>query len=318
MKIVVLDGSTLGEVSLEGLERFGTVEVHGMTAPGEVAERIRDAEVVLTNKVVLGGAELAAAPGLKLICVTATGYNNIDTEAARARNVAVSNVAGYSTPGVVSHTFAMAFRLLFGTMLDYYDGYCKNQWAQSYLFTNMEMPFHDLSGLQWGVIGMGTIGQKVIKAAKAFDCTVAYHSTSGENTSHPYRMMTLDFILGKSDIVSIHAPLNEKTKGLIGEEELKMMKPEAILINVGRGGIVDEAALAKALREGWIAGAGVDVVSTEPPAADNPLLDPAIAKKLVMTPHIAWGSIESRAKLMEEIEANIEAFANGEARNRIV
>ena len=318
MRVVFLDASTLGDdVSLDEFKRFGELEVYPLTLPEERVERVSGADVVVTNKVVIDAEVMDAAPSLRLICVAATGYNNVDVEAARERGIAVCNVAGYSTKSVVEHTFSMLFYLL--RQLSYYDGYVKGGgYARSPIFTHLARPFWEIGGKRWGIIGLGTIGREVAKVATSFGCEVVYFSTSGVDREEPYPKVSLEELMATSDVVSIHAPLNDRTKGLINLEMLRLMKPTAILLNLGRGGIVVEKDLAVALDEGRPFAAGLDVLEREPIDADNPLLRIKEPWRLLITPHIAWASVEARRRLVREIYLNIEAFLRGERRNRIV
>lgn len=316
-EICFLDSKTLGDdTDLSLIERMGTLVKYGTTGPEEVAGRIAGCEIVITNKVVLKEENLRNAPQVKLICVAATGTNNIDIEYARSKGIAVANVAGYSTPSVAQHTFAMLFYLL--ERLSYYDGFVKSgDYARSSIFTNQERPFHELQGKNWGIIGMGAIGRTVASIAEAFGCNVSYYSTSGRNNVEQYRRMELEGLLESSDVVSIHAPLNANTTGLISYNRLKLMKKDAVLVNAGRGGIVDEAGLAKALDEGLIYGAALDVLESEPIQEGNPLLKLEHPDRLIITPHIAWASIEAKQRLVKEIALNIEAYLKGEKRSRV-
>ncbi|MBC2582470.1 D-2-hydroxyacid dehydrogenase [Clostridium sp. DJ247] len=315
LKIVILDKKTLGEdIDLSILEKFGQVEGYDITSKEEVANRIHNADIVISNKVILNEDNLKDALNVKLICVSATGTNNIDLEYTRKRNIVVTNVAGYSTNSVVQHTFALLFYLL--EHLNYYDYYTKSgEYCKSEIFTNFSMPFWEVSGKTWGVIGLGDIGRRVAKIAESFGARVVYYSTSGKNANSDYERKELDELLKESDIVSIHCPLNERTENLITLRQLKTMKNSAILINVGRGKIVNEYDLAKAIDENLIQGAALDVLSVEPITGDNPLLSIKNKDKLIITPHIAWASFEARTKLIEEISLNIEAFLNNEKRN---
>jgi len=238
----------------------------------------------------------------------------IDLKYARSRNITVTNVAGYSTHSVAQHTFALLFYLL--ESLTYYDQYVKSRkYAGSDIFTHLDRSFWELKGKTWGIIGLGTIGRTTADIARAFGCHVVYYSTSGKNRDDNYVRVELPDLLKTSDIVSIHAPLNTQTHNLIRYDELKLMKKQALLLNLGRGGIINEADLAKALDEGLIAGAGLDVLEKEPIEESNPLLHIKDGSRLIITPHIAWASIEARHTLLKEIILNIEAFLNGTARN---
>jgi len=307
MNLVLLDAETLGnDLDLSPLERFGELTVYPRTLPGETSERIRNAEVVITNKVVLDRETLMMAPKLKLVCIAATGMNNVDLKAARGMGIAVKNVAGYSTPSVVQHTFALLLYL--NEQLSYYDMFVKEgSWSRGGLFTHLGRPFHEITGKNWGIIGLGTIGQEVAAVATAFGAEVSYYATSGTPHSDSYAHKELRQLLAESNIISIHAPLNERTRGLIGAEELALMKEKAILLNLGRGGIVDEAALAGELERREIY-AGLDVTETEPLPENSPLLKLSHPERLLITPHIAWASIEARQRLLQGIVRNIEEF----------
>ncbi|ADV45512.1 D-2-hydroxyacid dehydrogenase [Nitratifractor salsuginis] len=307
MNLVLLDAETLGEdLDLTPLERFGKLTVYPRTLPGETSERIRDAEVVITNKVVLDRETIVKAPRLKLICIAATGMNNVDLQAAEELGIAVKNVAGYSTPSVAQHTFAMLLYL--EEQLAYYDRFVKEgSWSRGGLFTHLDRPFLEIAGKRWGIIGLGTIGREVAKIAAAFGAQVSYYATSGIPHAGDYPHQELGDLLAQSDIISIHAPLNERTRGLIGAKELSLMKDRAILLNLGRGGIVDEAALAAELNRRELY-AGLDVTETEPLPEDSPLLNLSHPERLLITPHIAWASLEARERLLEGIVRNIEEF----------
>ncbi len=317
MNICILDAKTLGDdVDLSIFNKFGNVAVYKTTAPDETLERVKDMDIVISNKVLMNEKSLANADRLKLICIAATGTNNVDLEYTKSRGIAVTNVSGYSTNSVVQHTFAMLFYLL--EQLSYYDSFVKSgEYAKNDIFTNISRPFWEIKGKTWGIIGLGTIGKAVASIASTFGCKVIYYSTSGRNNSPDYPQVELDELLKTSDIVSIHAPLNDKTRNLITYEKLKLMKNTGILLNLGRGFIVNEAGLARALDEGLILGAALDVLENEPIKENNPLLKIKNPDRLLITPHIAWASVEARKKLVYEIYLNIEAFLKGEARNRV-
>lgn len=314
--IVILDGQTLGNLDFDALKEFGNVVNYDTTKPEEVIERIKDAHIVLTNKVVLNETNLKEAKNLELICETATGFNNIDIVYAKNNNIAVTNVAGYSTNTVAQHTFATVLSLY--DKLSYYDDFVKSgEYAKSGLFTNVTNPFYELEGKTWGIIGLGAIGRRVAKIAEAFGVNVIYYSTSGKNSNSDYRRVEFNELLETSDIISIHAPLNDDTKGLINYDALKKMKKNSILVNMGRGPIVVEGDLAKAIDEELITGAALDVFEVEPIALDNPLVSVKNKDRLVLTPHIAWASVEARNRLFKEVINNIKAFYNGEIRGRV-
>lgn len=315
-KIVVLDGKTLGNVDYIKLNEFGQVVYYDMTYGDQVAERISDADIILTNKVILKEEQLKNAPNLKLICEMATGYNNIDIKYARKNKIAVTNVAGYSTNTVAQHTFAMLLHLY--NNISYFDEFIKSgEYSKSDMFTNLNMTYNDLCGKVWGIIGLGAIGKRVAKIAQAFGARVVYYSTSGKNVNPDYAQVSFEELLDKSDVISIHSPLNEKTKGLINYEALSKMKKDSVLINVGRGPIVVDYDLARAIDEEIIGGAALDVFDVEPIPQDNPLLVVRNKERLVMTPHVAWASEESRKRLFDDLLENISAFNRGEFRNRV-
>lgn len=310
MKIVFLDVKTVGNVpNLHLFEQFGEVVYYQTTPPDKVRERINGADIVITNKVVLEGNVIEQAPHLKLICVSATGTNNVDNIAALKRGIPVKNVSDYSSGSVAQGTFALLLHLL--NNVPYFDQYVKEGgYSKSDIFTHLEITFRELSGKRFGIIGLGSIGRRVAKIAVAFGAEVVYYSASGQSYQQPYERLTLEELLCTSDIVSIHAPLNEYTQNLLTFDRLQMMKRSAILINVGRGGIVDEADLARALDEDIIAGAAIDVFEKEPISPQNPLLHIRNKERLVMTPHSLWASIESRTALIEKVAQNIQQFIN--------
>ena len=306
MKIVILDRKTLGyDVSVDIFSKFGEVVSYDTTKVNETKDRIKNADIILTNKVYVGKDELENS-SVKLICVTATGMNNVDLEYTKEKNIEIKNVAGYSTSSVIQLAFSMIF--YFVQKLTYYKKYVDEQnWQKSDTFTHIDVPFFELDNKRVGIIGLGEIGRDLAKKAKAFNCEVVYYSTSGQNTNSEYKSVTLEELLKTSDIISIHAPLNEKTKDLLGYKELNLIKEGAILLNLGRGGIINEADLAKILDEKDIF-CGLDVVSKEPIEETNPLLKVVNKQRLLMTPHIAWASVEARKRLIEKVAKNIEDF----------
>ncbi len=315
MKIVFLETETLGnDVDLSKFDQLGEVVKYPRSNPEENARRIADADILIVNKIPMNESTLKLAKDLKLICITATGTNIVDFDYINRRNIKAANVRGYSTQSVVQHTFALFFYLY--EKLRYYDEFVKSgEYIRSDIFSHFSARFHELYGKTWGIIGLGEIGRGVAEVAKQFGCKVIYYSTSGKNQNQSYERVDFDTLLRKSDIISIHAPLNENTMGLIGEEELRKMKESAVLLNLGRGPIVQEDALAKALRENWIAGAGLDVLKEEPMAPDNPLFLIKDSTKLIITPHIAWATVEARQRVVDEVYQNIEAFQKGKVRN---
>ncbi len=308
MKIVFLDVKTIGEdIDLSGFDRLGEVVKYGFSSTEEARERTRDADVIILNKVQINEESIGEAEHLKLVCVTATGTNNLDKEYLAKRGIAWRNVAGYSTESVAQHTFGLLFFLL--EKLAYYDNYVKTErYVEDTIFTHFENVFHELHGKTWGIIGLGNIGKRVADIAKAFGCRVIYYSTSGKNSQPEYERVSFDTLLTKSDIVSVHAPLDENTKGLMNEEAFAKMKNTAIFLNLGRGPIVVEEDLAKALDTRQIAAAGLDVLAVEPMSRENPLLRIKDSNRLIITPHIAWASVEARTRLMKTIEGQIQEF----------
>lgn len=315
-KIVILDAKTMGEFNFDKLSEIGELETYELSSYEEAKDRVKDANIVITNKVVLNEGTLKDAKNLELICEMATGYNNIDIEYAKSRNIAVTNVAGYSTNTVVQHTFAMLFNIY--NKLAYYDNYVKSgEYTKSDIFTHLDKSIVDLEGKTWGIIGLGQIGKRVANLAKAFGAEVIYYSTSGRNSDSEFTRVEFEELLEKSDVISIHAPLNENTKGLMNYEAFKKMKNSAVLLNLGRGPIVAESDLAKAIDEDLIGAAALDVFEYEPMHADNALLKVEKKEKLLLTPHVAWASLEARTRLFEDMMENIRAFYRGEMRNRI-
>ncbi len=306
MNIVILDRKTLGfDIDTNIFSKFGKIISYDTTKEDETKERIKSADIVLTNKVYVGKNELENSK-VKLICITATGTNNVDLEYAKTSNIIVKNVAGYSTSSVVQLAFSMIF--YFVQKLNYYKNYVDDgNWQKSDTFTHIDEPFFELDNKRVGVIGLGEIGKNFAKKAKAFDCEIVYYSTSGQNSSSDYKSLSLEELLKTSDIISIHAPLNDKTKNLLSYKELSLLKDGAILLNLGRGGIINESDLAKILDEKDIF-CGLDVVTKEPIEASNPLLSIKNKQRLLLTPHIAWASVEARKRLIEKVALNIEEF----------
>lgn len=301
MKIVFLDAKTIGDdIDLSGYKELGEVVTYDFSTTEEARERTKDADVIVLNKVEINETSIGEAAHLKLVCVTATGTNNLDKEYLAKRNIPWRNVAGYSTETVAQHTFALLFYLM--EKLRYYDDYVKSErYVEDVSFTHFDHVFHELSGKTWGIIGLGAIGRRVADIAKLFGCHVIYYSTSGKNDQKDYERVSFDDLLRTSDIVSVHAPLTQETNGLMNAEAFGKMKPEAIFLNLGRGPIVVEQDLADALKHGQIAAAGLDVLCKEPMAADNPLKEIKDSERLLITPHIAWASIEARTRLMQII-----------------
>lgn len=304
MKIVFLDAATMGDVSFEKISALGDFKSYDNSARQEALERVRDCEVLIINKIKVDKELIDAAPCLRLICEAATGVNNIDLEYAASKGIPVRNAAGYSTESVVQTTFMLILSLV--GKCGYYDGFVKSgAYSGQGLFTNVDRMFFELKGRKMGIIGMGNIGSRVAKVAEAFGMEVSYFSTSGTSHCTDYPSIGLQELLASSDIVSIHAPLNDRTLNLIDAAELAMMKRSAYIINMGRGGIVNEEALARAIDEGTIAGAGLDVYTSEPLPSSSPLMNIARKERIIMLPHVGWASIEARERLVNIIAENI-------------
>ena len=303
-KIVLLDTLTFGDTDLSCFEALGAVTSYKKTAPQETQERIKDAEVIVTNKVVITKEHMEYAKDLQLICVAATGMNNVDLEAAKALGIAVKNVAGYSTDSVIQHTFSMLLYLIGHAR--YYDEVVKSgAYAKSGIFTDVTHPFFEIKGKKWGIIGLGTIGRGVANIAKCFGADLCYYATSGVDRKEDVQRVELDELLQSCDIISIHAPLNEKTKNLLDYNKLLTCKEGAVVLNLGRGGIIDELAIAKLVDEKDIY-FGLDVFEKEPLPQESPLLHVKNKERLYMTPHIAWTSIEAREKLIQSVCEHIK------------
>ena len=308
MKIVFLDVKTIGDdIDLSGFDALGEVVKYDFSTAEQARERTKDADVIILNKVEVNERTIGEAKNLKLVCVTATGTNNLDKDYLAKRNIEWRNVAGYSTETVAQHTFALLFYLL--EKLRYYDDYVKTEkYVSDISFTHFDHVFHEINGMTWGIIGLGNIGRRVADIAKLFGCKVIYYSTSGENDQPGYERVSFDELLTESDIVSVHAPLTDKTLGLMDKQAFSKMKKSAIFLNLGRGPIVVEKDLADALNNGVIAAAGLDVLAVEPMSEDNPLRLIKDSEKLMITPHIAWASIEARTRLMNIILGQIKEY----------
>lgn len=315
MKISVLDIDTLGDdLDLSVVEELGEVTIYPLTLQSEVEERITDAEVLIINKVKLNSQNLPCAKNLKLICITATGFDNVDIEYCREHGIAVCNVAGYSTDSVVQLTMAMAFSLT--TNLNAFDSYVKSgAYTESGIFNCLKPVFHEMSKMTWGVVGLGNIGKKVATVAEAMGCRIlAYKKTPVDD----FECVDIGTLCEQSDIISLHTPLNDGTYHLINKDRLSKMKKNAILINVARGAVVDEAAVSEAVINGKIAGLGVDVYSTEPMQKDSPYQQLLGRSNVIFTPHMAWGAYEARNRCIEEVAENIKSFTKNGRRSRIV
>ena len=307
MKIVFLDSNTVGDVDLSPIKELGDYISYEYTADNEVVNNCKGADIVISNKVYLGKEVMDELPELKLICVAATGTNNVDLDYAAKKNILVKNVAAYSSMSVVQHTFALLFSMMHS--VEYYDGYIKsNDYSNSNSFTCMDYSYSELSALTWGIVGLGDIGRNVAKLASAFGANVIYYSTSGKNSNPDYKSVSFEELLLNSDIISIHAPLNDNTYDLFKYDSFKKMKNSAMIVNVGRGGIINEVDLAQALVDNQIKGAALDVFEKEPLPINNPLLAVKDKKKLILTPHIAWASVQARERLIKGICNNILSF----------
>lgn len=306
MKIVLLDADTLGGCDLSEIKSLGDLTIYPTTKLDERLTRCKDAEVIITNKVLLDETLLRELNTLKLICISATGTNNVDIEYATKKGIVVKNAAGYSTSSVAQHTITLALQIL--SQLDYYDSYCKSaQWCKSETFVHINKGLKEIAGLRWGIIGLGAIGKYVAKIVSAFGAQVSYHSTSGANTQGGYPHLNLPDLLAQSDIISIHSPLNSQTLNLINANNLPLLKKGAILINVGRGGIVNEEDIAMFLQhhEAFYA---ADVLASEPMIDNHVFLNPSIASKLLITPHVAWAYGDSITRLIKIVAQNIREF----------
>ena len=314
MNIVVLDAATLGrDLDLNLFAKYGELTVYQSTSPDEISERLKKADVAILNKVKLGAVELDAAKSLKLICISATGFDNVDVNYCREHGIAVSNVVGYSTQSVAQVTIAMALSLM--THLPEYCEMTRNGSYTANGIPNCLTPvYHEICGKTWGIVGFGNIGRQVGTVAKAMGCRVLVNKRTPVDD---WDCVTLEEICKEADIISIHTPLNDSTRNLIDDAHIRMMKPTAIVINVARGAVTDEAALVNAIEEGRLGGIGIDVYSTEPYPADHPYHRISQFSNVCLTPHMAWGGYETRVRLMNEMAQNIEAFQKGIRRNRV-
>lgn len=317
MKIVILERNSVGEdVSVDCLGELGELTVYPNTLADEIESRVKDAKIIIANKSPLNEGTLKDALSLKLICQLATGYDNVDLAYCDRRGIRVVNVVDYSTAAVAQHTFALCFYIL--EKMHHYDHYVKSgEYGAQDRFSNFDIPFTELDGKIWGIVGMGNIGKRVARIAEAFGCRVIFYSASGNSSCTQYKRVDLDTLLGESDFLSLHCPLSDRTRNLIDLEALRKMKKSAILINVARGAVVNDEDLYTALTEHMIAGAGLDVTGTEPMKDSNPLSRFMDSTRLIITPHLAWASIEARIRVVEETYKNIEAFCKGERRNLV-
>lgn len=315
MKIAVLDSKTFGDdIDLSGFEKLGETRVFENTPNSAAAEAVGDAEIVITNKVRISRDTVMKCPGIKLICIAATGYDIIDVEACRERNIAVANVPGYSTDSVAQITLAMALYLeshMYAHMKAVRNGEYSRGDVPNYI---TRPAFHEITGLTWGICGCGAIGGKVAEVAKAMGCKVLGYDISAKDG---IEMTDLDDLLSRSDIVSVHVPLTAETRNMISRERIAEMKDGAVLINTARGAVADENALADAVESGKLGGLGLDAYSSEPLRSDSPIFRIREMDNVCLTPHIGWSSLEARNRVVSEIIKNIEAFSAGEKRNRV-
>lgn len=314
VKIVVLDRDTLGEdLPLDALYALGEVTVYGLTAPEQVEERIAGADVVVINKIKMNESNLAHAGSVKLICLAATGYDNVDTAYCHEHGIGVCNVVGYSTQSVAQVTVAMALSL-YTKLSQYRQFVMSGEYSRQPMMNRLEPIYHEIAGKTWGIVGFGNIGRQVARVAEALGCRVLINKRT---PVEEYTCVDIDTICREADILSVHTPLSGETRGLISEKRIGMMKKDAILINVARGAVIDEAAAAKAILDGRLGGLGVDVYSTEPFPVEHPYTELSDCENVCLTPHMAWGAHEARVRCLEEIAANIRAFFAGKVRCRV-
>lgn len=316
MKIVVLEAASIGkDLSWSNFERFGEVVLYDSLPQEKVKAAIMDADIIVPNKLTIDKNVLEGSK-VKMVCEAATGYNNIDVDYCRSVGITVTNVRGYSTKSVAQHTVALLLSVY--EKLNYYSNYVQSgAYAASGQFSKVDYHFHEISGKTWGIVGLGAIGRETAKLVQAFGAKISYYSASGKTYDVPYKKVDFDTLLKESDIISIHCPLNEYTEGLFDEKAFAKMKSSAVLVNVARGPVVSDKALADALKSGQIMAAGLDVYEKEPLPEGNPLYEINDKDRLLMTPHIGWGTVEARTRLLRELELNIEAFLNHEKRNII-
>ncbi len=314
MKGVILDLNSIdnGDIDLSVLSSvINDWQYYGITTDADVVSRIRNVDIVVSNKVNLQKQHFQQAPKLKLVCIAATGTNNVDLDAARLAGITVTNVTNYATPSVVEHVYCLILALTRKLNL-YQHAVNKGQWQKSPVFCLLDYPINELSGKTLGIIGYGVLGKAVARIGEAFGMNILVAARKGARPTAD--RIPLDELLSKSDVISLHCPLTSETANLIDEKQFELMKPNALLVNTARGGIVNESALLKALQSGLIGGAAVDVLSEEPPENSNPLLSVELPN-LIVTPHIAWASIQSRQRAVNEVAENIKAFQKGDQRN---
>ncbi len=315
MKIAIIERDSLGiDVNMSELESLGETVVYASTTVENAAEHIGDADIVIANKLPFNKETLSGAKNLKFIAQTSTGTNNVEFAVTSEMGIKIANVPSYSTDSVAQHTFALLLSLV--NKVGHFDEYVKSgTYSRSSCFSCVDMIFPEIAGKTWGIIGMGAIGRKVAQIASAFGCQVITCSASGKKYRMPYRQVDFETLLAESDILSVHAPLNEYTKDLMNYEAFSKMKQSAYFVNVGRGLIVSEEDLARALNENLIRGAALDVFRTEPMKEENPLLHLEYPEKILLTPHVAWATTEARQRCVDEVTENVKAFLRGEERN---
>lgn len=318
MKIVVLERNSVGtDVPVDCYRDFGEVTCYRNTLAEDAPEKVKDADIIIANKCPMNEQTLKDAPNVKLICEFATGFDNVDLEYCKKRGIRVANVRDYCTAAVAQHTFSLALYLI--EHLRHYDDYVKSgEYSAQDRFSNFDLPYADLEGKVWGIIGMGNIGRRVAKIAEAFGCKVIFHSVTGKSTCTDYERVGFEELLASADVLSLHCPLSDLTRNLIDKEALAKMKKTAILINVARGPVISGTDLYEALTQGTIAAAGLDVLEEEPIRESHPLSRIKDSNKLIITPHMAWASIEARTRVVEEVYRNIDAFLKGESRNEVI
>lgn len=316
MNIVVLERNSVGpDIPVDCFEELGNVTYYKNTVSvEEVRERVKDADIIVANKSPMREESLKDAPNVKLICEFATGYDNCDLEYCKSRGIIVCNVVDYSTEMVAQHTFALALAL--SQKLPHYDNYVKSgEYSAQDRFSNFDIPFYELAGKTWGIVGMGNIGKRVAKIATAFGCKVIFYSITGKSTCNDYEQVDRETLLKESDFLSLHCPLSDLSRDFIDKDALRMMKKSAILINVARGPVVNNTDLYDALTAGEIAAAGLDVLEKEPLQLSNPLSKLKDSNQIIITPHLAWGSVEARTRCVQGVYNNIKAFQNGKPSN---
>ncbi|MGM9631619.1 MAG: NAD(P)-dependent oxidoreductase [Eubacteriales bacterium] len=314
MKIVFLDALTLGEdIDLSYFSDLGEIEIYPTSTDAEIAFRVADCDVAVTNKLKLGEHNLSDAKNLKLICVTATGFDNIDLAFARERKIGVCNVVGYSTSSVAQITAGMVLDLC-NKIFDYRESVASGKYSECGVANILTPAYHEIEGKTWGIVGFGNIGRKVAKIADALGCRILVNK---REAVEGFECVDIDTLCRECDIITVHTPLNDGTRGLINEERISCMRDGVILVNVARGAVTDERAVAEAVKSGKISGFGCDVYSAEPFSNGHPFYEIKNMGNVILTPHMAWGAYESRVRLCDEVRENIVAFFSGKTRNRV-